>query len=85
MERSGIGELKFLRYLRFLREIKNEFSTFNFQFSTRMKKYTKPEIMIVKLQQMQMLCSSDAPVPEYHDEIGASTQFTRESDFLEDW
>jgi len=50
-----------------------------------MKKYIKPEIMVVKLQQMQMLCSSDAPVPEYHDEIGASTQFTRESDFLEDW
>ena len=50
-----------------------------------MKNYTKPEIMVVKLQQMQMLCSSDAPVPEYHDEIGASTQFTREYDAWEEW
>ena len=56
------------------------------KFSTRMKKYIKPEIMVVKLQQMQMLCSSDVtdPDPKYYDEVGSGTQFTRESSFFDE-
>ena len=51
-----------------------------------MKKYIKPEITVVKLLQMQMLCSSDVtdPDPKYYDEVGSGTQFTRESSFFDE-
>ena len=59
------------------------FNEINFQFMK--KNYIKPEITVVKLLQMQMLCSSDVtdPDPKYYDEVGSVTQFTRESSFFE--
>jgi hypothetical protein len=50
-----------------------------------MKKYIKPEITVVKLQQMQMLCNSEVADPDCHDEVGGSTQFTRKYDAWEEW
>ena len=55
-----------------------------------MKKYTKPTTLVVKIQQMQMLCASDTTILDIYNGEGndvstPSEAWTREFEAWDEW